>query len=502
MLKPVGALLAMVGVFGISLSVFAATCYTRNLNGNWNNPTTWSSTLGGGAGTCAGAGNIPGANDDAIIANYARTYTVTANAACRSLAFTGGNRTTQLRINGGTTLTVGTDVILGAPNSGRIKRLDVLGGGQLSVGGNLTLNGGSSFSELRLGNNAATAVSVGGTLTSAGGTQTRVTFSGAGTLSIGDDFTGGGTFTAGTGTVVYNGNVIQTAGAYTYNHLTIANNGGSVSPGGALTVNGNFSVNPSATFFAGASTHVLRGNFTNNGSFNADTGVIQFAGSALQNLTGTTAFNDAILNNAAGLNLANNITVNGTLTFTSGNIVTGSNVVIIGSTADCGTAGNGGYVIGSLRKNFTPLLTNCAFEVGDANYYTPVNVTFSSVGTAGALTVSTTGADHAQITSSGIDPSLNLTRYWTLTRDATLAFTDFGAVFNFNANDVKPGANTANFIAQRYAGGWSNTTVVSAQPTSFQVSGATDIGDFTAGEPIISNFSREEELIYMREVYY
>jgi hypothetical protein len=346
-------------------------------------------------------------------------------------------------------------------------------------------------------------VTVGGTLTAAGGTQTRVTFNGAGTLNIGDDFTSGGTLTPGNGTVIYNGSVLQTAGAYTYNHLTIANNGGSVSAGGALTVNGNFTVNTGAVFFAGAATHTLRGNFTDNGSFNADTGAVRFAGSALQNLAGATTFNNLTLDNGAGLSIGSDIIVDGTLTFTDGDITTGANVVGIGSTTDCGTAGNGGYVIGKLRKNFTSTLTNCTFEVGDSNYYVPVDITFSSVGTAGALTVSTTGADHAEIATSGINSSLNLTRYWTLTRDATLAFTDFGATFNFNTNDVKPGADTDNFIAQRYAaGGWANAAVVSAQPTSFQVSGATDVGDFTAGEPVIANFTRERELIYIRESYY
>src|SRR5215813_11365195 len=198
----------------------ARTCTSTGTGGNWNVTGTW-------AAGCAGG---PVAGDTVTISN-GDVVTVTANAVADSLTVQGGGNNSTLTINGGTTLTINGSVSVGAPTAANITELiDVLANAQLTINGNLTLNGGTSNTRqalLRLGNNAATSVTVTGNIIFGGTTANAlVTFLGSGTLNVGGDFGNGGTFTRGTGTVVYNGAGAQNLGTYTYNNLTISKSGG------------------------------------------------------------------------------------------------------------------------------------------------------------------------------------------------------------------------------------------------------------------------------------
>lgn len=447
----------------------AAVCFTRNANGNWNNSGTWASTLGG-AVNCAAPGGVPGANDDAIIANFGRTYTVTANAAARSVTFTGGNQNTTLRINNAVTLTVnaaGTGanpvVTINAPTNNRTKRLDVLAGGILVVNGDMDIRGGPTISELRIGSNAASSVTITGNLT-ANAANEQVSFSGAGTLNIGGNFSNGGSFVNGTGTVVYNGTGAQNIGAYVYNNLTVNKTAGTATLTGAttvdvdlnvsagamaasvspLTVTGNLTVSSSGSFDAGSASHTVAGNvsnsgtlngnasttaitgtftnsgtfnggssvislqnnFTNSGTFNADTGTFTFSGANAQTITGVTTFNNLTVNKTGnGLTLNNDVTVgsgsSGMLTLTNRDITTGvGNTLIIDSNTSCGVSRTSGHVVGNLRKNFTASQLLCDFEVGDTINYTPITVDFISSTGFSAGTVT------AKASASGDHPQI------------------------------------------------------------------------------------------------
>jgi len=159
---------------------------------------------------------------------------------------------------------------------------------------------------------------------------------------------------------------------------------------------------------------------------------------------------------------------------------------------------------------------SCTFEIGDATTYRPINLTFASVSAAGNLTgsVSQTAGDHPDTTSnaSGIDGTLSVNRYWTLTNGG-VAFTTFSATFNYVGGDLDGSATAANFViargascsgsgAARTCATWATTTP-GAPPTSTQASanGFAAFEDFAIGEPKDPNFSREKEFIYTRELY-
>ena len=82
--------------------------------------------------------------------------------------------------------------------------------------------------------------------------------------------------------------------------------------------------------------------------------------------------NNATVNNTNGVVLAGgNLTLNGTLTFTVGNLTTNANTLIIGGAGT--VARTSGHVIGNLRKVYTAAASK-TFEVGTANGFSSVVV--------------------------------------------------------------------------------------------------------------------------------
>ncbi len=321
----------------------------------------------------------------------------------------------------------------------------------------------------------------------------------AGTLNVAGNLSMAGTaeLDHNNGTVNMNGSATQSITLNTINsilnNLTIANTGSGVTASGDVS---------------------LEGNFTNNGVFSPGTSTFIFVGNNPQTIGGTSAttfYNLTANNTDGGVNdivLSLNTTVNNTLTFTAGNISTGSNMLIIGNTAGCGVSGAAAnrHVIGYLRKNFTASQLDCTFEVGNGTLYAPVRVVFDSVTTPGYVTGSTTTGDHPSISSSTINSAQSVNRYWTLTEGGGLAFGSYTATFNYNAADLDGGVTPDDFVAQRYSGGaWFNTSLsstVSPTSTATAIEGETGFGDFAIGESTVTGFLQERELIYQREIYY
>lgn len=345
-----------------------------------------------------------------------------------------------------------------------------LPGTALSIAGNLTLSGSATA-------NTGAGVTVNGNLMIGSGTTflaNTYTHNVKGALS------NSGTLTPGSSTFNFNGTAAQSiTGPVSFFHLTIANAAG-VTPSGTLTV---------------------RGNFTNSGGFNAGTSTVSFAGSSAQSITGATTFNNLTMSNASGLTINNDISVGGTLTFSSGNISTGANTVRV--TATGSTSRTSGHVVGKLRKNIaTGVDVSQTFEIGTGASYTPVLTVFVTVTATGDVTATTATPDHPQIATAGINSARSVNRYWTLSKDASLAFDAYAATFTFVASDVDAGSTTANFIVQRYVSPtWFSTILVAPLSTSTEGANITAMGDFAIGEPFIVSFSREKEFVFTRELY-
>ncbi len=322
----------------------------------------------------------------------------------------------------------------------------------------------------------------------------------------------GGTFqfgdassTSGNGFLLVNS---TGASVTVWNFVTSNTNGPSISLGTTLNILNNLTIGTGSTLTAvnmlnaAVSNSILMGGtWTNNSIFTQGTGTVTFTGTSATAAIGGTAattFNNLTINKASN-NVAINSasaalspTVNGTLTLTSGKIITtiGTNDIGIGTAGTISGASATSYVVGSVQKNYAAAGT-FTFPVGDATNYTPVVIAGTAGFTAGSLTINTTGSEHPSIGSSGIDATKSVNRYWTLTAVGMPAST-YNATFNYingSPVDYDAGATPANFIVEQWSGAaWFPTTLnagCTATPGTNlceQINGETGFGDFAIGE--------------------
>ena len=364
--------------------------------------------------------------------------------------------------------------------------------GSKAIVGNLTVSGGT----LALGAFTLNRSTAGGTLTVANGATLRL--GGTGTIPANYNTHAIGA----TSTIDYYG-TSQTIGALnsaqSYGHLSVSLSGTATVATPAKTVRGTLALNSgtvnSASFLTLASGAAIT---RDTGSL---TGTPTFSGTVDVSYTGTTAVNTgselptstSALNNltvakSGGVTLSGTAkpTVNGALTLTSGEFVTSSNQVNLAAAATW--ARTSGWVNGTLQKAFsTGSGQSFTFPIGGLTYYRPVALANLNVGTAGTLlaVVTATAANHPQISTSGVDPSHDVSRYWTLTAGGGFVASTYDVTLSFDATDVLSGATPGSFVVRRYSSSaWTATTTGTRTSTSTAATGLTGLGDLVVGEPL------------------
>jgi hypothetical protein len=142
----------------------------------------------------------------------------------------------------------------------------------------------------------------------------------------------------------------------------------------------------------------------------AGTGTVNFTGAAPQNIPGG-IFQNLGITNAAGVNLVDDVTVNGVLTLAGGNVNAGANTLTIGTTGSI-LRTSSGFVIGNLEKVFDSA-DDFTYHVGTPNEYSPVDVAVTA-GTGSLSVLAVDGPVPATTLSAN-----RLQRYWTLTEPIT-----------------------------------------------------------------------------------
>lgn len=517
---------AVLLLLGWSGEAAAAAC-TSNGAGNWGAAATWS------------CGHVPAAGDTVTILSG---HSITLNVNTGILA--------SLTVNSGGTLTTagtsGASIYLGGDlvNNGTINMQVSTGTNTIFLSGagitstfsgsgtwlldNLDLNGGGGgtscsggcrvevsgspnlqfISASLFSGNSATY-----TFNALGNATATVTLNRAGNQTVAATgvtypnlvLGGTGTKTMGTG----NGQTINVLGGLTVGSgvtLSESNRNPAVNVAGTVTNNGIYNAGAGAhviggfvntgTYRGSAGAVTLAGNFSNSGLFTSGSGPWAFQGSAAQSITGSPAFQNLQMNNAAGLTLAGgNVTVSTLLTLTSGAIVTGGNT-LIASGANCATSVSrtAGYVYGNLQLTFPATSpVTCVFHVGDASNYAPITVTKTGAN-AGTLAATTMAGDHADTIAgtSGIYAARGVNRTWALSGGTLASGTPYSAVFQFcnaagadcGVNDVDAGAIAANFIvAQKTGAAWSWPAIGTRTGTAIQATGLNAFGAFAVGEP-------------------
>jgi hypothetical protein len=276
-------------------------------------------------------------------------------------------------------------------------------------------------------------------------------------------------------------------GAASAGSLTMGATTNKFTVGGNIVIGGNTSGTSTLTLSSVIGGDVyLSGNWDTktNGSYASNTRAVFFQGSGTSTVTtiGAATFDYLFINKTSGgtVSLANDMTVNNNLTLNA-QLVTNSFKVIIPNTSGV-TANSGGWVNGNLQKNIATGTNSKTFEIGDATSYTPVITAFSGVTSAGNLVVRTDSGDHPQITSSGIDNSKSVNRYYTLTNSGIVGGT-YNPTFTFVAGDIDGGASTSNFVVRRYVNpNWFTTTTGTRTSITTQATGLSSYGEFQLGE--------------------
>ncbi|MES2431396.1 MAG: autotransporter-associated beta strand repeat-containing protein [Bacteroidota bacterium] len=183
-----------------------------------------------------------------------------------------------------------------------------------------------------------------------------------------------------------------------------------------------------------------------------------------------------------GVTMSTSFSVTTVLQLTKGQLITGSNTVTIPSGSSVSTTGtNNNWVNGNLKKYIGTSTSANTFEVGGSTYYTPAVITFTGTSGTGSLTVNSADGDHANISTSTINSSLSANRNWTLT-NSSIVFTNYSAVFNYNAADLDPYTSPTSFEVALYNAGWTNPTYGTRTSTSLQATANTTFGAFQLGE--------------------
>ena len=285
-------------------------------------------------------------------------------------------------------------------------------------------------------------------------------------------------------------------------NLSVSGNTTLALAGNNLTVNGASSI--SGTLNAGSAQITVMGNLTCTGTISG-TPTVVLQGTASQNINADAScpLHNLTLNNSAGATLiTNDLTVNGILHLENGKLtVPSGRILIIGPNGTITGAGSAKHIItthtgttpGRLRKSFGTSTSpqTFKFEIGASDRYAPVEITLTSVSTAGNISATVFPIDHPQIHSAiGLLASKSVNLYWRLT-PATIVFDNYSATFFFDNADIDPSANPGNFVVKRYVsgtgGGWFSTTTGhrtsnSTQATDIPFTSSSTAYEFAVGE--------------------
>ncbi len=469
-----GANTGVAGAFTLTSGTFSQNANnTLTVAGNFSlaNGTTYNKATGNGTLTLSGTGNLTDSN---------------ATLQDLGAVSVGGNRTLTTSVTmDSLSVTANGTLIQGSANT-------------LTIGGNLSLANGATFTKATT--TGALVFNGTGTITDSNASlrnlgNVTITGNSTRTLSSAANMTGltinsGSTYNANGQTTSVTGLTTVSGGVYNASTGNQTLSGGLTVSGGTFTGSTGVVTTSTVTLSSGnltaPSTSLnLSGNFTNNGgNFTNNGGTVNFNGSSPQKIGGASAttFGNLTISNSAGVTLDPDITVNGVLDLSGGNLITGSDTVTISPTGSV-VGANPYYVLGNLAEYVPTGNVSVTFEVGTTNNsssdYTPVTLTFTNVAVAGYMTVS---AIAGNIGSSNLVPTVDVN--WSVGDDGILNFDTCSATFTFPASD-NTGA-TPLAVTEYDGTNWSYPTVGTQDSTNAQAIGLTSFGDFQLGQDSVA----------------
>ena len=216
--------------------------YQTLATGNWNSNTSWQVRAGGAWNNCA-PGDYPGvaAGAGTVTIRNGHVITLTANVpnAIGALTFEDATTLATTVVMTTRTLNVTGGITFGAPAADPGDQSITITTGTLTCASVYMPTTAFANYDDFISLTSGTLTSTGNILMDGASDRNYITYTGAGILTVGGNFTGGG-FTCATSTVTYNG-INQQVGGYVYNNL-IFNGGGTKTLTGAASVGGTLTL--------------------------------------------------------------------------------------------------------------------------------------------------------------------------------------------------------------------------------------------------------------------
>lgn len=231
----------------------------------------------------------------------------------------------------------------------------------------------------------------------------------------------------------------------------------------------------------------VSGNLDNQNSTSSvlGSGTIQLTGTSLQNVNGQNTFGNLTVNNAAGIALNGNTTVNGTMTFTNGRVTIGSDNLLFGSSsAVAGTPSATAMVVatgkGEVRKSFAAA-GSFTFPVGDNTgtvEYSPVTLAFTggSYGSGNYAGVNLVNAQYPGSPSTGS----YLNRYWAITQSGISGYS-CNATLQYLPADVT-GTESSIYCVRLTPTSVTYHNIANTTLHQLTANGLTTLGTFTGSQ--------------------
>jgi hypothetical protein len=235
-----------------------------------------------------------------------------------------------------------------------------------------------------------------------------------------------------------------------------------------IIVKGNSNLFPQINIKSGTTVNiksgtylVLRGNYSNGGTLNALTGsIISFRGSGTQTIskTGGEIFSSLLINKPSGdISLNTNLLINGTLTLTSGKVITNAgNLLTLGSAPIISGGSGTSFINGPLARTVaTTSLTSNIFPIGKGAIYRPLTLTLQQA-TATSTVYTAEQKEGAPIsrTLPGSLDNISSVRYYNIVKGTGASVSTASVKLSYDADDVVPDATVLRIAKDNGTGAW------------------------------------------------
>ena len=268
---------------------------------------------------------------------------------------------------------------------------------------------------------------------------------------------------------------------------------------GIVTVGNDFDNNGTTTL--DVATVNLGDNFEESGTFTMNSGTLVFNGDGThgsQSFAGdNNVFNNITINNTNGdeiLLFAANMTINGTLTLTSGLMDLTTNNVTIAS----GGSISGGTPTSYIQTSSTGTLT---MEVGNSNVLFPVGnssynpITLNEAGTQDNFSVRVVDAITEDGTDGGTAYTENAVNRMWMVSEATGGNANVTMTLLWNNADELTNFDETGCLIANYSGGWQSRSATIAatgsDPYTISTSNITSFSPFAVVDPQLTNLPVE-----------